>query len=73
MEVFRLLSQPTLCALGMHVAPPHRVPHGPIAATCPHCKKQVYYFGLAAYGLVTPPTLMLPEYPRVLAKQRLAA
>lgn len=61
------LIRPLFCTIGVHSAPQPRVPHGPIVATCPCCKKTVYYYGLSAYGLSKHPSLALSYYPRPLA------
>ncbi len=60
------MSQPLLCTLGLHEAPPPRYPHGPVVSTCPCCHKVVYFYGLSAYGLTAPPNLLLPAFPRVM-------
>jgi hypothetical protein len=58
MSLFRRFCQYPLCALGMHVAPPRRLPHGPIVADCSCCGKTCYFYGLSAFGLDGPPMLM---------------
>jgi len=68
MSTFERLTQYPLCAVGLHVAPPRRRPHGPIVADCHCCGKTCYFYGLSAVGLGGPPMLMpfvvreLPAY-----------
>ena len=66
MSLIRQAVQPLSCTLGVHLPPPPRNPPGPIVWTCPCCRKVVYFYGLSAYGLGAPPTLVLNTFPRVL-------
>lgn len=61
---FRLW-QPLLCVCGIHVAPPPRVPEGPVVAACTCCRKVVYFYGLSAHGIRNYPLLPSQEFPRV--------
>ena len=67
MQLLHHLSQPVLCSVGIHEAPPPRTPHGPVVEICPCCRKWIYFYGLAAHGLSMPPSLTLTTFPRVLS------
>ncbi|MCS6777765.1 MAG: hypothetical protein RMJ43_11760 [Chloroherpetonaceae bacterium] len=66
MSVIRQTMQPLSCTIGFHEVPPPRNPPGPIVWTCPCCRRVIYCYGLSAYGLGAPPSLMIQNFPRVL-------
>jgi hypothetical protein len=63
--MLRFMIQPVACTLGMHDTPPSRQPPGPVVATCPCCGKVIYYYGLSA-SMGVYPSLLLPNFPKVL-------
>lgn len=65
MSLLRLF-QPLGCTIGLHRLPPERLPPGPVVATCPCCRKVVYYFGLTYKETDMYPHLLLASFPRVL-------
>ena len=58
-------TQPLLCAVGIHVVPPSRVPRGPIVAACACCGEVAFYYGMTDGGLTSYPQLVLPTIPKV--------
>ncbi len=62
----RNLIQPIACTAGVHDQPPSRQPPGPIVATCPCCGKTIYAYGLSGHGVGVYPTLLLPNFPKVI-------
>jgi hypothetical protein len=61
-----LVHQYLFCAAGLHRRPPRRDPPGPIVAMCPCCRKMLYCYGLDINTRGVYPSLLLPNYPRVL-------
>jgi hypothetical protein len=59
-------TQPLLCAVGVHMAPPVRIPRGPMVAQCSCCGKATYFYGTTIIGVNAYPQLLLPTFPRVL-------
>ena len=59
------MMQPISCTIGIHNIPPHRVPPGPLVATCPCCGKAIYCYGFMVHHC-TMPNLLLENFPRVL-------
>lgn len=62
----RRILQPVVCTVGLHQLPPERLPPGPVVATCPCCRKVVYYYGLTYQGADMYPHLLLASFPRVI-------
>lgn len=58
--------QPLGCAMGFHVIPPPRDPNGPVVCFCACCGKAMYCYGMLNSALNIYPSLMLPNFPRVL-------
>lgn len=61
-----LFVQSLLCVCGLHQNPPPRDPPGPIAAFCPCCGKSIYCYGGSVGKRPPVPTLLVPNFPRVL-------
>lgn len=60
------LWQRSLCVFGVHQAAPPRDPPGPVATYCALCGKGLYCHGMAYSALNIYPSLVLPNFPRVL-------
>ena len=66
MTKFTPLIRPIGCVMGFHVIPPPRDPNGPVVCFCACCGKAMYCYGMMNAALNIYPSLMLPNFPRVL-------